>query len=55
MNGEFVYGSTDGEEWFKIGEHVSDEYVTSAGITHEIDAQVAYVRLNGLETHVGRS
>ena len=31
---------------------VSDEYVTSAGITHEIDAQVAYVRLNGLETHV---
>ncbi len=47
-----LYGSTDGEEWFKIGEHVSDEYVTSAGITHEIDAQVAYVRLNGLETHV---
>ena len=47
-----LYGSTDGEEWFKIGEHVSDEYVTSAGITHEIDAQVAFVRLNGLETHV---
>ena len=20
-----LYGSTDGEEWFKIGEHVSDE------------------------------
>ena len=47
-----LYGSTDGEEWFKIGEHDSDEYVTSAGISHEIDAQVAYVRLNGLETHV---
>lgn len=47
-----LYGSADGEAWEKIGENVSDEYVTSAGIMHEIDAQVAYVKLVGIETTV---
>ena len=47
-----LYGSADGESWEKIGENISDDYATSDGFTHEIDATVAYVKLVGIETTV---
>ncbi len=47
-----LYGSTDNETWFPIGEHLSDEYVTSAGIAHRVDMELSYVKLVGVETRV---
>lgn len=60
-NGQRVYqyelfGSVDGKTWQKIGENVSDEYITSQGVTHEVDATAAFVKIKGIKTHVeGRS
>ena len=51
-----LFGSVDGENWEKIAENVSEDYVTDQGITHEVDATAAYVKLVGIKTHVeGRS
>ncbi len=51
-----LYGSTDGEEWFKIGSQEDDAIATTAGFTHEISATVSYVKLQGISTYVpGRS
>jgi len=47
-----LLGSTDGENWFSIGENSSDEYVTSNGITHNMQAKTAYVKLVGVSTKV---
>ena len=51
-----LFGSMDGETWEKIAENVSDDFVTDQGITHEVDATAAYIKLVGIETYVeGRS
>ena len=51
-----LFGSADGENWEKIAENVSEDYVTDQGITHEVDATAAYIKLVGIKTHVeGRS
>ena len=47
-----LLGSVDGESWFSLGEHTSEEYVTDQGIGHEVNAQVSYLKLHGLETRV---
>ena len=47
-----LFGSVDGENWEKIAENVSEDYVTDQGITHEVDATAAYVKLVGIKTHV---
>ena len=60
-NGQRVYqyelfGSVDGKTWQKIGENVSDDYITNQGVTHEVDATAAFVKIKGIKTHVeGRS
>lgn len=56
-NGKRVYkyeilGSTDGNTWFKLGENTSDNYITDQGVGHEVNADVAYLKLHGLETKV---
>jgi len=51
-----LFGSIDGENWEKIAENVSDDFITDQGITHEVDATAAYIKLVGIETYVeGRS
>lgn len=51
-----LYGSTDGNEWIKIGENVSDTYITDKGVTHSVDGNYSYIKLKGIETTVsGRS
>ncbi len=47
-----LFGSTDNENWFSIGINDSDEYITNAGVTHEMDVQISYVKLKGIETKV---
>ena len=47
-----LFGSVDGENWEKIAENVSEDYVTDQGITHEVDATAAYIKLVGIKTHV---
>ncbi len=47
-----VFGSLDGENWEKIAENVSEDYVTDQGITHEVDAVAAYLKIKGIRTHV---
>ncbi len=47
-----LYGSTDKKNWTKIGENVSDEYVTDKGISHEINSEISYLKLVGIETKV---
>ncbi len=47
-----VFGSIDGESWEKIAENVSEDYVTDQGITHEVDAAAAYLKIKGIKTHV---
>lgn len=47
-----LYGSTDKENWTLIGENSSDEFVTSNGIAHDMDTEIAYVKLVGEETYV---
>ncbi len=47
-----LLGSTDGETWFKIGENTADTYITDQGVGHEVNAQIAYLKLHGLETKV---
>ena len=56
-NGQRIYqyelfGSVDGENWEKIGENVSEDYITDMGITHEVDATAAYIKLVGIKTKV---
>ena len=56
-NGQRIYqyelfASLDGENWEKIGENVSEEYITDQGITHEVDATAAYIKLVGIKTKV---
>ena len=51
-----LFGSTDGENWEKIGENVSEDYATDQGFTHEVSATAAYLKLRGIKTYVeGRS
>ena len=47
-----VFGSLDGENWEKIAENVSEDYVTDQGITHEVEACAAYLKIKGIRTHV---
>ena len=47
-----LFGSTDGETWVKIGENVSEDYATSDGFTHAVEARAAYVKLKGISTTV---
>ena len=47
-----VFGSLDGENWEKIAENVSEDYVTDQGITHEVDATARYLKIKGIRTHV---
>ena len=47
-----LYGSKDGNTWTKIGEQVSEEYTTSAGNSHVVDAQIAYLKILGKKTFV---
>ena len=47
-----LFGSVDGENWEKIGENVSEEYITDQGVTHEVDATAAYIKLVGIKTKV---
>ena len=51
-----LFSSVDGENWEKIGENVSEDYITDQGITHEVSAAAAFVKIKGIKTHVeGRS
>ena len=47
-----VFGSLDGENWEKLAENVSEDYVTDQGITHEVDATARYLKIKGIKTHV---
>ncbi len=47
-----VFGSLDGENWEKLAENVSEDYVTDQGITHEVEACAAYLKIKGIRTHV---
>ena len=47
-----LLGSLDGETWFKLGENLSDDYVTNQGIGHEVHTEAAFIKLQGLETTV---
>lgn len=47
-----LYGTTDGEEWFKLAEMTDDTAATTAGFTHAIDATVTKVKLQGISTYV---
>ena len=45
-----LLGSTDGETWFKLGENTSGAIVTDAGFGHELSEDIAYLKLQGLES-----
>ncbi len=47
-----LFGSKDKINWQKIGENISNDYATSSGFTHDMDEQIAYVKLVGIETKV---
>ena len=47
-----LFASVDGENWEKIGENVSEEYITDQGVTHEVSATAAYIKLVGIRTEV---
>ena len=47
-----LFASVDGENWEKIGENVSEEYITDQGVTHDVDATAAYIKLVGIRTEV---
>ena len=47
-----LFGSMDGENWEKIGENVSEDYITDQGITHEVSTTAAFVKLKGIKTQV---
>ena len=56
-NGQRIYqyelfGSLDGENFEKIAENVSEDYVTDQGITHAVEATARYLKLKGIKTHV---
>lgn len=44
--------SADQETWQSFGENLSDDPVTSAGVSHYNQTQARYIRLQGVETHV---
>jgi hypothetical protein len=51
-----VYTSTDNENWEKVGENTSDDYITSDGISHSVSAAASYIKIKGIKTSVaGRS
>lgn len=47
-----LFGSSDKDNWVKIGENISDDYATSAGFTHAMDERIRYVKLKGISTKV---
>ena len=47
-----LFASVDGEKWEKIGENVSDEYITDQGVTHDVSATAAFVKIKGIKTSV---
>ena len=47
-----LLGSLDGETWFELDENLSDNYVTSEGIGHDVQTEAAYIKLQGIETRV---
>lgn len=47
-----LFGSKDKTNWHKIGENISNDYATSSGFIHDMDEQIAYVKLVGIETKV---
>ena len=47
-----LYGSTDNVNWFKVGENLSTNTMTSAGVSHEMDGTISYLKLEGVNTFV---
>ena len=47
-----LYTSTDKKAWTKVAENKTQDFITDAGISHDVDVDAAYIKIKGVKTFV---